>query len=144
MHPKPEPHPVEAEDFWNQGITDHAPAIERMAGLGMTATDIGYILGIPGPTVEKDYAEVMRVGQSKANYRVANALFMTATDRTHRAHATCAIYWSKARMGWAETAARAAEDVPDVAGTSADASHLTDEAVKDRFAETLDALRNAG
>lgn len=117
--------------------------IQRLAGLGMRPQDIAYIINLPLAKIISDYNEDMQIGISKANMRVANALWETAHDRSHKAHATCAIYWTKARMGWAETAARSAEDVPE-SGAVADASHLTDDAVKDRFTETMNVLRNAG
>jgi hypothetical protein len=115
--------------------------IQKLAGIGLRTQEIAYIVDIPHAKLIVDYAHDMNVGISKANMRVANALWETASDRKHKSHATAGIYWSKARMGWAETAARPAEDVPE-SGAAADASHLTDDAVKDRFAETMDALRN--
>jgi hypothetical protein len=116
--------------------------VQRLAGVGMKPQDIAYIMGLPLAKIHGDYATDMEIGASKANFTVANALFMTAKDRNHKSHATCSIYWTKARMGWAETAARSADDVPE-GGAAADASHLTDDAVKDRFAETMNTLRNA-
>lgn len=115
-----------------------------MAGLGMRAQDIAYILDLDVNVIVRDYGDAMLAGVSKANYRVANSLFMIATTPTHKSQATAAIYWTKARMGWAETAAKSAEDVPEGGSAAADASHLTDDSVKDRFAETMSALRNAG
>jgi len=115
--------------------------IQKLAGIGLRTQEIAYIVNIPHTKLLTDYDHDINSGISKANMRVANALWETASDRKHKSHATASIYWTKARMGWAETAARSADEVPE-GGVAADASHLTDEPTKVRFAETMSALRN--
>lgn len=122
-----------------------AAAIERMAGLGLSPHDMALILGRPRQSLDR-FAEAMLSGQAKANYRVANAMFLTAVDRTHPRHATMAIFWAKARMGWRGEVDQDALDPnwePGIANPKTDPDPLTDDAVSKRFEEAMAAFRNA-
>jgi hypothetical protein len=122
-----------------------AAFVERMSGLGLRTAHIGLILGIPTKKVEADYAEELARGVAKANFKVSNALFNVATDKAHPKFAACSIYWTKARMGWAETSPVPGMP-PGMEGTTAeahDATHLTDEDAKARFEEANRALVDA-
>lgn len=117
---------------------DIAGMIERAAGYGMTASEIGYLIGIPTKEVEA-YTEAMAAGLAKAKFKVSDALFRTAVDREHRGHVTASIFWLKARADWVE--ARPAEDGAAVPAPIGPRRELEDDEIRERFDATLAGLR---
>lgn len=80
--------------------TDESRAtVEAMAGYGILQTDIGVVVGVSKPTLEKHYRAELDTGAIKANSKIAESLYKQATS----GNVTAAIWWSKARMGWKET-----------------------------------------
>lgn len=83
-----------------------AQSVERMAGIGLSRKDIKDILQLSEREMQA-YSEAVSIGVSKANFKVANALFAAASDQNHRKFSQCAIFWAKARMGWRDDPAAA-------------------------------------
>lgn len=80
--------------------------VEAMAGYGILQTDIGTVVGVSKPTLEKHYRTELDTGAIKANSRVAESLYKNATG----GNVTAQIWWTKARMGWAELHKHAGAD----------------------------------
>ena len=78
---------------------DMRKTVEAMAGYGIPQTDIGLVVGISKPTLEKHYRVELDTGAIKANSKIAESLYKQATG----GNVTAAIWWTKARMGWSET-----------------------------------------
>ncbi len=74
-------------------------AVETMAGYGILQEDIGKVVGVSKPTLEKHYREELDTGAIKANSMVAQSLYNQAIS----GNVTAAIWWTKARMKWSET-----------------------------------------
>lgn len=70
--------------------------VEAMTGCGVSAEDIGKVLGVSGRTVERKFKNELATGHIKANARVAKSLF----DQAVTGNMTAAIFWLKARAGW--------------------------------------------
>jgi hypothetical protein len=83
-----------------------AGQIEKMAGIGLSRKDIRDILQLSESEMHA-YSAVLELGQSKARFKVANAIFDGATDKKHPKFAQLAIFWAKARMGWRDDPAAA-------------------------------------
>ena len=66
------------------------------------AVDADVRLRIELEALRKDCEEELATGRTKANSRVAEALYRTAIAGG-RAGVTAAIFWLKARAGWKET-----------------------------------------
>ncbi len=134
--PAPAPDPTDA-------LTgkDLAGAIEMMAGLGLPDRDIAIITGLDVRTMSVRFADVLASGRAKANFKVSNALFVTATDRKHPKHVSAAIFWAKARLGWVEAT--------NEGGSQSDGNPETDDAIltspdvySARFDSVLESLRD--
>lgn len=77
-----------------------------MAGYGILQEDIGLVVGVSKPTLEKHYRAELDTGAIKANSRVAESLYKQAIG----GNVAAAIWWSKARMRWSETHRHAGPD----------------------------------
>jgi len=73
-----------------------------MTGLGIIQDEIARWLDIDDKTLRKHFRRELDTGAIEANMRVAQSLFTMATKDKVPA---CAIWWSKARMGWREARA---------------------------------------
>ncbi len=72
-----------------------------MAGYGIQQDEIAIVLAIDPKTLRRHFREELDTGTIKANARVAESLFKTAL-KGGREGTTAAIFWLKARAGWAE------------------------------------------
>jgi len=115
-----------------------AQSVERMAGIGLTRKDIKHILQLSEREMQA-YSEAISFGVSKANFKVANALFAAASDQNHRKFSQCAIFWAKARMGWRDDPA-AADAPPPVAPEDEGPSELE---ISRSFESLMDRYRPA-
>ena len=115
--------------------------VERAAGLGLDAKDIGLIIGMSAGQVEAAFGASLESGAAKANLRVSNALFQTAIDRKHRGHTTAAIYWTKARMGWSDGGYHRLQQGDELPVARAPA---TDAELVERFDNVISVLRGTG
>ena len=85
----------------------HAPTPEQrkivkaMVGYGVLQNDIATVIGIDPKTLRLHYADEIAKGGIEANAQVAQSLFKAAT---RDGNMTAAIWWTKIRMGWKETA----------------------------------------
>lgn len=62
----------------------------------------GTLKPIDEKTLRKHFRAELDQGAPKAISKVAEALYKTAIDRTHRQHVGAAIFFLKARAGWSE------------------------------------------
>jgi hypothetical protein len=86
----------------HQPTPSNRKQVEALAAYGIPQDDIGRVIGISKPTLEKHYREELDTGATKATARVAESLYKKATgDGT--AAVTAAIFWLKTRAGWRET-----------------------------------------
>lgn len=72
-------------------------------GSGFTEVQIANLIGISDKTLRAHYAKELSEGADRINLKIAANLASIASDRTHPKAVTAAIYWTKARMGWADT-----------------------------------------
>lgn len=72
--------------------------VKAMASYGILQEDIGTVVGVSKPTLEKHYRRELDTGAIKANSKVAESLYKQATS----GNVTAAIWWTKARMRWKE------------------------------------------
>ncbi|MGD9507032.1 MAG: hypothetical protein AB7X49_00535 [Geminicoccaceae bacterium] len=72
-----------------------------MAAYGVPETEIGAVVGIDAKTLRKHYRQELDHGHTKANVKVAEALYRKALGEG-RESVTAAIFWMKARAGWRE------------------------------------------
>ncbi|MGD9507003.1 MAG: hypothetical protein AB7X49_00385 [Geminicoccaceae bacterium] len=72
-----------------------------MAAYGVPETEIGAVVGIDAKTLRKHYRQELDHGHTKANVKVAEALYRKALGEGREA-VTAAIFWMKARAGWRE------------------------------------------
>jgi len=80
--------------------------IEKLASLGLTIDNIGFLLDTPSRTLysekkrSKEVADAIKRGRETANSKVANALFKCAVN----GNITACIFWLKCRGGenWKE------------------------------------------
>jgi hypothetical protein len=95
--------------------------------------DIAKILGIDAKTLRKHYREILDTALSKANAKVANALYLNATAKDNLG---AQIFWLKTRAGWKETPQQiefpGADGKPQAIPTMAD------------FAKTMAAINGKG
>lgn len=73
-----------------------------MAGIGLTQSQIGKVLGISDDTLRKYYEHELETAESIMNAQVAQNLFSIATSKGSGSVAA-AIFWMKTRAGWRET-----------------------------------------
>lgn len=76
--------------------------VEALAAYGTPHKEIARVLRIDLEVLHTDYEEELATGRTKANSRVAEALYRTAIAGG-REGVTAAIFWLKARAGWKET-----------------------------------------
>lgn len=72
--------------------------VKTLAGMGISAMDIGKVVGISHPTVQKYYMNELEVGHIEAAAMVAQSLYKQAT----KGHVTACIFFLKCRAGWKE------------------------------------------
>lgn len=72
--------------------------VDMMIAVGIPQEDVAAVIGIDAKTLRKHYREELDTAASKANTKVAGQLFKNAMG----GDTTAAIWWTKARMGWAE------------------------------------------
>lgn len=75
--------------------------VKLMAAMGTSVIDIGKVVGISHPTVQKHYMAELETGHIEANAKVAQSLYQQATHRT-KPNVTACIFWLKCRAGWRE------------------------------------------
>ena len=87
-------------------ITPHEiEQCERMAGLGMTLKQMGHIIGVSKPTLDRrmldqpELVEALERGRAKASASVRGTAFKMATSGKH---AVMTIFWLKCRDQWRE------------------------------------------
>lgn len=73
-----------------------------MAGIGLTQSQIGKVLGISDDTLRKYYEHELETAESIMNAQVAQNLYSIATSKQSGSVAA-AIFWMKTRAGWRET-----------------------------------------
>lgn len=78
--------------------------VEALAAYGTPHKEIARVLRVDVEALRKDYEEELATGRTKANSRVAEALYRTAVAGG-REGVTAAVFWLKARAGWKETTA---------------------------------------
>lgn len=78
---------------------DQRRTVKTMAGFGIPHTDIAPFIGIDTKTLRKHFREELDRGMTEANAKVAQSLFLMATQGKNVA---AAIFWMKARAGWRE------------------------------------------
>ena len=76
--------------------------VETLAAYGTPHKETAPVLRIDLEVLCTDYEEELATGRTKANSRVAEALYRTAIAGG-REGVTAAIFWLKARAGWKET-----------------------------------------
>ncbi|CAB4122778.1 hypothetical protein UFOVP32_67 [uncultured Caudovirales phage] len=76
--------------------------VELAKGIGYTDEQIARSVGIAVKTLTIHYAEELSAGGEKINLAIAGNLASIASSSTHPRAVTAAIYWTKARMGWAD------------------------------------------
>lgn len=132
----------EREVDWHERDEELAQSIETLSGLGMTAQQIGQYHGLTRATIEAHYSDELASGEVKANVKVGAALFQTAIDRGHRSHVQAAIWWTKARMGWADPSNERANG--DAGPRSPVAGSPEDETPAEAFEELMERMRGKG
>jgi len=91
------------------GRPPHAPTealrrqVKALAAYGVPQDEIGRVIGISKPTLERHYREELDRGEVEANAKVAESLFRKATGDGAQA-VTAAICWLKTRARWREPA----------------------------------------
>jgi hypothetical protein len=85
--------------------TDHQRnQVKMMAAIGTPHADIADFLDIAESTLDKHFADELRLGAIGANLQVAGNLYKMATGSAElKTTVTAAIWWSKARMNWKDT-----------------------------------------
>lgn len=90
----------------------HRGQVEAMARYGIRQEEIARAIGVSKPTLQKNFAEELETGSTKANAQVGEFLFCTIIGspipgrtpiKDERARVTAAIFWAKTRMNWRET-----------------------------------------
>lgn len=80
---------------------DNRKTVRTLAGYGIPHDQIAAEIGVSPPTMHKYYQDELDAGLRKANALVVQSLFNKATGDGPQS-VTAAIWWTKARMGWAE------------------------------------------
>ena len=89
------------------GRRPHSPSetarkqVRALAAYGVPQDEIGKVIGVSKPTLEKHYREELDRAALEANARVAESLFRKATGDGSQA-VTAAIFWLKTRANWKE------------------------------------------
>jgi hypothetical protein len=77
--------------------------VKALAAYGVPQEEIGRVIGISKPTLERHYRDELDRGEVEANAKVAESLFRKATGDGAQA-VTAAIFWLKTRARWREPA----------------------------------------
>jgi hypothetical protein len=77
--------------------------VKALAAYGVPQDEIGRVIGISKPTLERHYRDELDRGEVEANAKVAESLFRKATGDGAQA-VTAAIFWLKTRARWKEPA----------------------------------------
>ena len=77
--------------------------VKALAAYGIPQEEIGKVVGVSKPTLERHYREELDRGELEANAKVAESLFKKATGDGSQA-VTAAIFWLKTRARWKEPA----------------------------------------
>ncbi len=77
--------------------------VKALAAYGVPQDEIGKVIGISKPTLEKHYREELDRAQIEANAKVAESLFRKAMGDGAQS-VTAAIFWLKTRAQWKEPA----------------------------------------
>lgn len=72
-----------------------------MAGIGVSNDDICNIIGITADELVEHYSEELRLGEIRANVKVADNLFKIATGNTRQA-VVAAQFWLRTRANWSD------------------------------------------
>lgn len=76
-----------------------AARVERLAAVGMTQEDAGYILGMARDSIQRHYAEAWNKGKAKAKAAVASKLYEKAMAGDNAS----IFFWLKTQAHWRET-----------------------------------------
>ncbi len=79
---------------------DDRRQVEEMARIGTPQEGIAKVLGIDPKTLRKYFREELDTAAEIANAKVGGSLYDMATN----GNVSAAIWWTKARMRWSETA----------------------------------------
>ncbi len=77
--------------------------VKALAAYGIQQDEIGRVIGISKPTLEKHYRDELDRAEVEANAKVAESLFKKAMGDGSQA-VTAAIFWLKTRARWKEPA----------------------------------------
>jgi hypothetical protein len=77
--------------------------VKALAAYGVPQEEIGKVIGISKPTLERHYREELDRGEVEANAKVAESLYRKATSDGSQA-VTAAMFWLKTRARWKEPA----------------------------------------
>lgn len=109
---------------------DHRALVETLTGYGIPQEDIARLIinpttgkPIDGKTLREHYRHELDVGTTKANAKVAGALFKNATTPTERYPAgnpVCQIFWLKTRAGFRTVDREPILPIPMTEGTGLD------------------------
>ena len=76
--------------------------VETMCGFGIPVAEVAKVVGICENTLRKYYPDEIVLGATKADAKVAEALFKKAIG-DGQGSVAAAIFWMKTRRGWRET-----------------------------------------
>jgi hypothetical protein len=77
--------------------------VKALAAYGVPQEEIGKVIGISKPTLERHYRQELDRGEVEANAKVAESLYKKATGDGSQS-VTAAIFWLKTRARWKEPA----------------------------------------
>ena len=77
--------------------------VKALSAYGIPQDEIGKVIGVSKPTLEKHYRDELDRAQSEVNAKVAESLFRKATGDGAQS-VTAAIFWLKTRAQWKEPA----------------------------------------
>ncbi len=77
--------------------------VKALSAYGIPQEEIGKVIGVSKPTLEKHYRDELDRAQSEVNAKVAESLFRKATGEGAQS-VTAAIFWLKTRAQWKEPA----------------------------------------
>lgn len=79
---------------------DQRRIVETLAAYGHTQPEIADIIGKSEATLKRHFKNELRNGKPKANAKVAEALYKTATTGKGSAQVTAAMFWLKTQARW--------------------------------------------
>ena len=77
---------------------DVAARVERLAALGMTQEDAGYILGFSVDTLSRFYNDAWKKGKAKAKANIAGKLY----EKAMAGDSASIFFYLKTQAGWRE------------------------------------------